>query len=89
MNPFTYGNLTPLGPTYYVGSYISGYPRWIAVIIDFLVRAFLFGQQILTSTKQAESRKGFCGINSTTTAYSDYVLEYMLPQDCEMPLHAK
>jgi hypothetical protein len=42
-----------------------------------------------TSTEQAEFRKGFCGINSTTTAYPDSVLEYTLPQDCEMPLRAK
>jgi virginiamycin B lyase len=37
-------------------------------------------------TRQDEFRKGFCGVNSTTTAYSDYVLEYPLPQSCEMPL---
>ena len=37
-------------------------------------------------TRQDEFRKGFCGVNSTTTEYSDYVLEYMLPQSCEMPL---
>jgi hypothetical protein len=27
-----------------------------------------------------------CGINSTTSAYSGYVTEYLLPQSCEMPL---
>ena len=37
-------------------------------------------------TRQDEFGKGFCGVNSTTTAYSDYVLEYPLPQSCEMPL---
>jgi virginiamycin B lyase len=37
-------------------------------------------------TRQDEFGKGFCGMNSTTTAYSEYVLEYPLPQSCEMPL---
>ncbi|MGH9975946.1 MAG: hypothetical protein ACRD8Z_08950, partial [Nitrososphaeraceae archaeon] len=37
-------------------------------------------------TRQDEFGKGFCGVNSTTTEYSDYVLEYALPQSCEMPL---
>src|SRR5919106_3848585 len=37
-------------------------------------------------TRQDEFGKGFCGVNSTTTAYSDYILEYPLPQSCEMPL---
>jgi virginiamycin B lyase len=35
---------------------------------------------------QENFRKGFCGINSTTTEYTDYILEYTLPQSCEMPL---
>jgi virginiamycin B lyase len=37
-------------------------------------------------TLQDEFTRGFCGSNSTTTEYSDYVLEYELPQSCEMPL---
>ena len=41
---------------------------------------------ITTSSRQEGFRKGFCGINSTTSGYSDYVLEYRLPQSCEMPL---
>jgi streptogramin lyase len=41
---------------------------------------------ITTSSRQEGFRKGFCGINSTTSGYSDYVLEYKLPQSCEMPL---
>ena len=41
---------------------------------------------ITPSTRQEGFRKGFCGINSTTSGYSDYVLEYRLPQSCEMPL---
>lgn len=41
---------------------------------------------ITTSSRQEGFRKGFCGINSTTAGYSDYVLEYRLPQSCEMPL---
>ena len=35
---------------------------------------------------QENFRKGFCGIKSTTTEYTDYILEYTLPQSCEMPL---
>jgi virginiamycin B lyase len=41
---------------------------------------------ITTNTLQDEFGKGFCGVNSTTTEYSDYVLEHELPQSCEMPL---
>jgi virginiamycin B lyase len=41
---------------------------------------------ITTNTLQDEFTKGFCGANSTTTEFSDYVLEYELPQSCEMPL---
>jgi virginiamycin B lyase len=41
---------------------------------------------ITTSSRQEGFRKGFCGINSTTAGYSDYVSEYRLPQVCEMPL---
>ncbi len=36
--------------------------------------------------KQQEFKTGFCGINSTATGFSEYVVEYTLPQDCEMPL---
>jgi virginiamycin B lyase len=38
------------------------------------------------SSRQEGFMKGFCGINSTTTGYSDYVKEYQLPEVCEMPL---
>ncbi len=41
---------------------------------------------ITTSSRQDGFRRGFCGINSTTTEYSDYVSEFRLPQVCEMPL---
>jgi virginiamycin B lyase len=41
---------------------------------------------ITTSILQDEFTKGFCGSNSTSTEYSEYVLEYVLPQACEMPL---
>jgi virginiamycin B lyase len=41
---------------------------------------------VTNSTLQDEFTKGFCGTNSTITEYSDYVLEYELPQSCEMPL---
>ena len=41
---------------------------------------------ITTSSRQEGFRKGFCGINSTTSGYSGYILEYSLPQSCEMPL---
>lgn len=45
------------------------------------------GSSTITTSSQHEGfRKGFCGINSTTAGYSDYVLEYRLPQVCEMPL---
>jgi virginiamycin B lyase len=36
--------------------------------------------------KQGEFRRGFCGINSTASEFSEYVVEYTLPRDCEMPL---
>jgi virginiamycin B lyase len=40
-----------------------------------------------TAFKQEEFRRDFCGgINSTTSESSEYVVEYMLPRDCEMPL---
>jgi streptogramin lyase len=39
-----------------------------------------------TAFKQEEFRRGFCGINSTTSESSEYVVEYTLPRDCEMPL---
>jgi streptogramin lyase len=39
-----------------------------------------------TAFKQEEFRRGFCGINSTTSEFSEYVVEYTLPRDCEMPL---
>src|SRR5215218_6467941 len=38
-----------------------------------------------TAFKQEEFRRDFCGgINSTTSESSEYVVEYMLPRDCEM-----
>jgi virginiamycin B lyase len=39
-----------------------------------------------TIAREEEFRRGFCGINSTTSAYSGYDTEYLLPQSCEMPL---
>jgi virginiamycin B lyase len=41
---------------------------------------------VTMSSRQEGFRKGFCGTNSTTTGYSDYVVEHTLPQVCEMPL---
>src|SRR5919106_972609 len=41
---------------------------------------------VTMSSRQEGFRKGFCGTNSTTAGYSDYVVEYTLPQVCEMPL---
>src|ERR687897_1505443 len=41
---------------------------------------------VTMSSRQEGFRKGFCGTNSTTTGYSDFVVEYTLPQVCEMPL---
>lgn len=37
-------------------------------------------------TRQEEFGTGFCGINATATGHSDFVSEYTLPLDCEMPL---
>lgn len=46
--------------------------------------------EISTNTSHIDQQdkfsKGFCGIGSTTTEYSDFILEYNLPQSCEMPL---
>jgi virginiamycin B lyase len=39
-----------------------------------------------TPTRQEEFGTGFCGINATATGHSDFVSEYSLPLDCEMPL---
>src|ERR687892_516960 len=41
---------------------------------------------VTMSSRQEGFRKGFCGTNSTTAGYSDYVVEHALPQVCEMPL---
>jgi len=41
---------------------------------------------VTMSSTQEGFRKGFCGTNSTTAGYSDYVVEHTLPQVCEMPL---
>lgn len=41
---------------------------------------------VTMSSRQEGFRKGFCGTNSTTAGYSDYVVEHTLPQVCEMPL---
>jgi virginiamycin B lyase len=39
-----------------------------------------------STRKQEEFKKGFCGTNSTSTGFSEYITEYTLPQNCEMPL---
>lgn len=39
-----------------------------------------------TALRQEEFRRGFCGINSTATEFSEYIVEHTLPHDCEMPL---
>jgi hypothetical protein len=31
-------------------------------------------------------QKGFCGIDTESNS-NQYITEYVLPQDCEMPLH--
>src|ERR671918_278073 len=41
---------------------------------------------VTMSSRQEGFRKDFCGTNSTTAGYSDYVVEHTLPQVCEMPL---
>src|ERR687898_177153 len=41
---------------------------------------------VTMSSREEGFRKGFCGTNSTTAGYSDYVVEHTLPQVCEMPL---
>jgi virginiamycin B lyase len=39
-----------------------------------------------TGSRQEGFMKDFCGINSTAAGESEYVIEYNLPQSCEMPL---